>query len=93
MMLDFAVNVNALLVIGSILCVRPMVSHTFGGTGRSRPVRFVYSRYSSPNCCNVIFSSPRIRNMKLSALSVANTKGIQLAATRPRLIIHPTIAE
>jgi hypothetical protein len=27
-------------------------------TGRSRPVRFIYSRYSSPNCSNIIFSSP-----------------------------------
>ena len=25
--------------------------------GRSRPVRFIYSRYSSPNCCSIIFSS------------------------------------
>jgi hypothetical protein len=40
------------------LFCRPMVSHPFGGTGRSRPVRFIYSRYSSPNCCNIIFSSP-----------------------------------
>ena len=26
--------------------------------GSSRPVRFMYSRYSSPNCLSIIFSSP-----------------------------------
>src|SRR6185436_2955658 len=32
-----------------------LLGDVISNTGRSRPVRFIYSRYSSPNCSNIIF--------------------------------------